>query len=148
MSSFTALVPLIVFATLFTACSSGSGSAEEPVTEADYKRAESFLASSTRPLVSNTISSVNWLDDGRVVYQRSVSGGSEFVLADPQSQEKSLAFDHDQLAESVSNLTENDVSPDDLPFNTFDFSDDGNSILFSIRGELYRCSLNDYSCES
>jgi len=148
MSSFTALVPLIVFATLFTACSSGSGSAEEPVTEADYKRAESFLASSTRPLVSNTISSVNWLDDGRVVYQRSVSGGSEFVLADLQSQEKSLAFDHDQLAESISNLTENDVSPDDLPFNTFDFSDDGNSILFSIRGELYRCSLNDYSCES
>jgi len=145
------LFVLFIFSTLtilFTACSSNTNSAEESVTEEDYKRAESFLASNTRSLVSNTISSVNWQSDGRVIYQRSVSGGSEFVLADPQSGEKSLAFDHERLAESFSNLTENEVSPQDLSFRTFELSDDGDSILFSVRGELYRCSLNDYSCET
>ena len=142
---------LLIFSTftiLLNACSSNSGAAEEPVTEEDYKRAESFLASNTRPLVSNTISSVNWLEDGRVVYQRSVSNGSEFVLADPETAEKKLAFDHERLAESLSNLTENDISSNDLPFRTFTFSEDGSSILFSAQGELFLCSLNDYSCET
>jgi hypothetical protein len=83
-----ALSVLLLFSTLtilLSACSSNSGAAEEPVTEEDYKRAESFLSSNTRPLVSNTISSVNWLDDGRVIYQRSVGDGSEFVLANPET---------------------------------------------------------------
>jgi|AntRauTorcE11897_2_1112592.scaffolds.fasta_scaffold03231_4 dipeptidyl aminopeptidase/acylaminoacyl peptidase len=146
-----ALSVLLLFSTLtilLSACSSNSGAAEEPVTEEDYKRAESFLSSNTRPLVSNTISSVNWLDDGRVIYQRSVGDGSEFVLANPETVEKSLAFDHGRLAESLNDLTENDHSPHDLPFRTFEFSEDGDSILFSVQGELFRCSLNDYSCES
>jgi len=146
-----ALSVLLLFSTLtilLSACSSNSGAAEEPVTEEDYKRAESFLSSNTRPLVSNTISSVNWLDDGRVIYQRSVGDGSEFVLANPETVEKSLAFDHGRLAESLNDLTENDHSPHDLPFRTFEFSEDGDSILFSVQDELFRCSLNDYSCES
>ncbi|MCZ6756916.1 MAG: S9 family peptidase, partial [Bacteroidetes bacterium] len=76
--------------------------AQEPVTLADYERAEGFLSNYTRPLVFNTSVSPNWLDDGRMWYRSTVADGSEFVLVDPSTGTRARAFDHDRLAEALS----------------------------------------------
>ncbi len=87
------------------------------------------------------------MSDGRLIYRNSISGGAEFILANPQNEEKSRAFDHKRLAEALSGMTGNEVDPLNLPFRSFTLSNDGNFITFSSRGRRYECSLNDYNCE-
>lgn len=118
------------------------------VTEADYKRAESFLPANTTPLVHNVISGETWLPDGLLIYRNAVSGGSEFILANPGTGEKEPAFDHERLAESLSELDQKAYEALNLPFRSFDLSDNGRTISFAVRNKSYECSLSDYSCES
>lgn len=122
------------------------GTEPDEVTVDDYKRAETFLSSHTNPLVYNEISSQKWTDDGRLIYRKSVKGGFEFVVANPESGEKKTAFDHDKLAEAISETGQNDVNPLQLPFREFSYSDDHQSILFSAFNQEYSCSIGDYNC--
>jgi dipeptidyl aminopeptidase/acylaminoacyl peptidase len=126
---------------------SGCNQNAERVTEEDYKRAESFLSGNTASLVQNIISGETWLDDDRLLYRNTVSGGDEFIIADPVSGEKSRAFDHEEMAESLSELTGEEYNGLDLPFRSFNFSENGESIVFFIGNNRYQCNLSDYSCE-
>lgn len=119
----------------------------EAVTEEDYKRAESFLAGQTSSLVYNTVSGETWLNDGRLTYRKVVKGGFEFMLADPRNSEKSRAFNHNRLARSISERFDEKIDPLNLPFLSFNYADRGNAITFTLRGDTYKCSLNDYSCQ-
>ena len=119
--------------------------AQEPVTFADYERAEGFLSNYTRPLVFNSSVSPNWLDDGRMWYRSTVAEGSEFVLVDPSTGTRARAFDHDRLAEALSS-NETPYGALELPFASFEFSSGGRSITFEIPGRSYSCSLQNYEC--
>lgn len=132
----------------FLIFSAGCSMKSDAVSEEDYKRAESFLGSNTTSLVHNNVSGITWLDDGRLTYRKAIPGGTEFILAEPQAGEKDRAFDHDRLAESLSGLTDSEVDPLDLPFRSFEFTEEGNSITFSVRAVRYECSLDDYTCTS
>ena len=54
---------------------------QESVTLEDYQRAENFLSANTRSLVYRTNVNPNWLDDGRLWYRNTITGGSEFILS-------------------------------------------------------------------
>lgn len=138
-TAFSLLSFLLIFA---AACSSNS----DQVTEEDYQRAERFLSSHTSDLVYGSISGENWTDDNQLIYRHSVKDGTEFMVADPESETAERAFDHDQLAATLSETTDEEVEPLDLLFNSFSFSDDGNSITFSINGTEYTCELSNYEC--
>ena len=122
---------------------------EEPetVTADDYKRAESFLRQNTDPLVYNTISGIQFLDDDRVLYQNSAKGGSEYVIAHPATGDKEPAFDHSALASTLSTLTDNEVDPLNLPFRSFEFEGDA-SIKFSLGSTDYTCTVDGSNCET
>lgn len=122
--------------------------AQEQVTADDYARAESMLGANTGSLIYNVLSGSTWLDDGRLVYRNSISGGAEFIIADPQSGNKEPAFDHERLAEGLSEATGDNFEALMLPFRSFDFRGNGNSITFTIRDKTYECSLNAYSCNT
>lgn len=122
--------------------------AQETVTEEDYKRAESFLAGNTSSLVHNTASGETWLADGRLLYLKTVPGGSEFVIADPETGEKAPPFDHERLAENLSLLTGEEYTPHNLPFRSFEFTNGGEAISFDLRDHSYECRLDTYSCET
>ncbi|MBD3615603.1 MAG: DPP IV N-terminal domain-containing protein [Gracilimonas sp.] len=136
----------LVFTLLFVMTSACSFNSEQ-VTEEDYKRAESFLSSNTNDLVHGTISGVNWLDDGNLIYRHSLSNGTEFMIADPEAGMKERAFDHEKIAEALSKLTDEDISPLSLPFNSFSYEDEKSAIRFNVRGTDYRCTLNTDTCE-
>ena len=121
--------------------------ADEAVTANDYKRAESFLFQHTNPLEYYTVSAQTWLDDGRLVYRKSVKGGFKFVLADPAAREKTPAFNHERIASALAGLTGEEIESGNLPFRSFDFSDDGRSILFTADDIHYKCVLIAYRCE-
>jgi len=119
---------------------------EHIITAADYARAESFLSANTTPLVDNVMGRTNWLPDDRLVYQNSIPEGTEFIVADPVKGTRTRAFNHEKLAQSLSSLTGTTYKPFDLPFSQFEYSDDGNSITFTLRGKQYTCNLQSYRC--
>jgi dipeptidyl-peptidase 4 len=116
------------------------------ITEKDYARAESFLSANTNPLVSNVMSGTTWLQDGRLLYRKSTPEGNEFILADPAKRTKTRAFDHQKLAQGLSTVTGKDHKPFQLPFSSFEFSNDGKSIQFNVQGKSYKCDLQSYKC--
>jgi dienelactone hydrolase len=138
------LFTMVFLLFLFVGCESG----KEQVTSADYQRAERFLASHTTPLVHNVASGFTWLDDDRLTYRLAVDGGNVFMLADPSSGEKNHAFDHERLAQSLSEATGEEYGSLDLPFSSFRFTNDLDSIVFQVGVTEYTCSLDDYSLES
>ncbi len=139
------LYSMIIFGALLlasTACSMNS----EQVTKEDYQRAEKFLTKYTRPLVHNTISGEQWLDDGRLIYRYSTADGNEFMVADPATGNKRKAFDHEKVAASLSKILDEEVKALELPFRSFSYADDGSGIQFSVKGNDYSCDLTDYEC--
>ncbi|MDZ7756924.1 S9 family peptidase [Rhodohalobacter sp.] len=120
----------------------------EVVTEEDYKRAESLLGQHTNSLVYNTASNINWEDDGRITYLHTVPGGEEFMIADPSSGSLERAFNHENLAQTLSDLTGDTVDALNLPFNNFSFSDDASKIHFTTNGTQFSCDVDGTSCES
>jgi len=121
--------------------------AQETVTEEDYARAEGFLSNYTRPLVFNSTVSPNWLDDDMMWYRNTIPGGSEFILVDIDRGRRDRAFDHARLAEALSN-DETTYSATELPFGSFEFSDNMRSISFSANQMTYECNIRRYTCTS
>lgn len=134
-------------------------------TLADYQRAQDLQAK-TRGLVVDAPGPITWIGaTDRFWYWRSVRGGFEFVLADAAGSSKKLAFDHDKLAQAISNATGKQYSGLRLPFAPspggrggrgpaggppqtapLTFIDEERSIQFGTGGFLYKCSLTSYTC--
>ena len=118
---------------------------QESVTLADYQRAERFLSANTRLLVSHANVSPNWLDDGRMWYRNTTADGAEFIIVDPKAKTRKHAFDHQRLADVLSN---NDTTYQafGLPFRSFEFTKNGRAISFDVKDKTYTCNLRNYGC--
>ena len=111
----------------------------------DYARAERFLSGHTTPLVHGGSVRPEWLEDGRFWYRNSVQGGSEFVMVDPTAAARGRVFDHDRMAEGLSETLGEVLDPLDLPIEDLELS--GHEVLLTLTDERYaRCDLMAYSC--
>jgi len=120
--------------------------AQQTLTPDDYTRAEQFLSPNTSKLVFGATVEVVWLPDGRFWYRNDIQEGTEFVLVDPRERTRSHAFDHQKLAQALSTLIDTVYDAFDLPFQTFQFGDDGQSITFQVEGKQFICDLESYEC--
>ncbi len=118
---------------------------QESVTLADYERAERFLSKNTGSLVYHANVSPNWLDDGRMWYRNTIADGAEFIIVDPKAKTRKHAFDHQRLADVLSN---NDTTYQafGLPFRSFEFTKNGRAISFDVKDKTYTCNLRNYGC--
>jgi dipeptidyl-peptidase-4 len=117
------------------------------LTAADYRRAESFLSEHTSPLVSGGTVEATWLPDGTFWYENSIAGGSEFLLVDPAAREQGRAFDHQRLAEAMSDVLDTAVDALHLPIDDVAFEDHEVVVDVPDRARL-RCDLTDYTCDA
>ncbi len=140
-------IPALFTVILLTAVTSACNFGPEQVTEEDYKRAEKFLSSYTNDLVYGTISGEQWTNDDLLIYRHSLADGTEFMVADPESGSKERAFDHDRIANVLSGMMDEEVTPLELPFRSFEFIQDRKAITFSTGGKNYQCTLTEYECE-
>lgn len=115
---------------------------------ADYRRALE-LEDRLEGTVIRVPEEPHWSEGSdRFWYRVSVRGGDAFVLVDAESREKRRAFDHDRLAASLTDSIDGQsYTGVTLPFRTFDFVDEGESIEFEVDAATWRCSLDDYACE-
>src|SRR5262249_43957596 len=96
---------------------------EAQVTKADYERATS-RRSQLQGLAINMADPANAIPDtNRFWYRKTVKGGSEFVVVDPDTQAKRPAFDQEKLAAALSTSTGEKYQALTLPFSTFTFTD-------------------------
>lgn len=128
-----------------TTTSSESADAEEPtVTIEDYERAEQFLGQNTYDKVTGNISGQSWSSDGKLIYNTRTSEGTKYILADPSTGKKQAAFNHQQLADSLSQLTGRDLDPNGLNLRSIELLEEGDELRYQLRGNLYKTDLTTY----
>ncbi len=115
-------------------------------TLADYQRADSLRIWAERS-VYNTPQNLVWIGSShRFVYRRETGRGREFILVDTDQKSSGPAFDHEQLADSLSAVTGREYRADRLPFKEIHLSEDGNTLRFRLEGVEFTCDLTDYCC--
>lgn len=83
-----------------------------------------------------------WLDAQRFVYRRSVDGGFEFVQRSIEQPEHAQpAFDHTAMATALGTALGQSYTALRLPFEEFEFIDDGAALQVWIEGQNWRCQL-------
>src|SRR5688572_25214005 len=118
------------------------------VTAADYDRARG-LSAKYRPLVIDAIENPTWAGNSRLLYRKSVAGGNTFMLVDVSNREapvKRAAFDHERLATGLSATTGGRYTATTLPFSSYTFTNNDQSIAFAVDSATYTCSITEYSC--
>ena len=118
-------------------------------TAQDYQRAEQFLGGNLRHHVYIADVTPHWIaKTNRFWYAKTSQKGTEFLLVDPAQSETKPAFDHARLATALTTATKREIKPTQLPFDSFEFSDDGKSIHFRIEEAEWRCTLDSYECKA
>lgn len=100
------------------------------LTAKDYERAERFMSYHTAPYIDRGNINPIWFANDRFYYTVSSNKGTEFIVVDPAKKTRTLAFDHEKLADALSSATGKKFDSSKLPFQYIMFSDDQKSISF------------------
>lgn len=118
-------------------------------TREDYQRAERFLPWSADRLVVDAAVAPRWIEKSDKFWYRKAGragGPKEFLLVDPATKTRGPAFDHAKLAASLSAALRREYRPDRLPFDDFEFVQNGAAIKFELENALWTCTLATYEC--
>ena len=128
---------LLTAATLFV--SSAALAQQRPaLTAEDYARAERAMSYNTQALVDHGGGQPNWLANDRFWYRVMTAQGSEFVLVDPARKTRTAAFDQAKLAAALSTASGKTYEAGRLPFRSFTFSPDEETIFFATSGKKWQ----------
>ena len=123
----------------------GASAQQRQLTAADYARAEKFMGYNANPLVSHSIRPA-WIPDGRFWYRDTSAEGSAFVVFDPAKAAREPAFDHAKVAVALSAASGKTYDKAHLPFISFEYSANGQSISFNIGPKRWSCDVEGKSC--
>ena len=84
-----------------------------------YERAEQFLPWNLKSKLKNISLQPHWLDERLFWFRRDLQKGYEFILVDSELITQKLAFDHQRLALTLTELLGQTVNPQQLPIETF-----------------------------
>jgi dipeptidyl-peptidase-4 len=119
------------------------------VTAENYARAERFLKPNVAGLVKNLLVIPHWIGSGHQFwYPRETAGGVEFTLVDAATGKKSVLFDHQALADWLTQQGASDVTPNKLPLGNLDVDAHITSIRFTLNDKVYTCPLKTMQCEA
>jgi dipeptidyl aminopeptidase/acylaminoacyl peptidase len=144
--SVAAITTLSAIAILLLA--SACNKKENPVTLADYQRAEKSLRINTALLTSGLVSNPVWLKNDVLIYKNTIAEGSEYIVADPSAKKRERAFDHEKLAVALSKAAGKEFKPFELTLTQVDLSPDGKSISYNLERKKFRTDLGSYETSS
>ena len=116
----------------------------KPLNTDDYKYAEKRLSEYTNKLVTGTVEYPHW-QDNRLIYRSYTEKGYKFYVVDATTGKKTIAFNHNKLAEALAVISNGEVNNKKLPFTTFKFLPN-NRISFTLKNENYICKIDHFSC--
>ena len=118
---------------------------QDALTIKDYQNAENKLGYNTQQYVDRGNVFPNWIPGDKFWYRVLTPTGSEFVLVDAAKGTRTVAFDHEKLAASLSSATSKKYTGSMLPFQVINFSADGKSITFRSDGKQWKYDLQNSS---
>ena len=115
---------------------------------ASYERAEALLSWNLQDKVYRSSVSPNWYTDDHFWYRIDTPEGHEFIRVDAAAAERAPAFDHEALADAIGEAHDelDDIDPGDLPFSSFEYTDDESAITFTHDEKRWQCDIDAYSC--
>ncbi|HEV8274042.1 MAG TPA: DPP IV N-terminal domain-containing protein [Chitinophagaceae bacterium] len=119
--------------------------AQDALTVKDYENAESKMGYNTQKYVDRGNVNPTWIPGDKFWYRVLTPTGSEFVLVDAVKGTRSVAFDHEKLAASLSSATSKKYTGSMLPFQVINYSADGKSITFRSDGKQWKYDLQNFS---
>jgi dipeptidyl aminopeptidase/acylaminoacyl peptidase len=120
-------------------------SAQDALTVKDYQNAENQMGYNTQKYVDRGNVFPNWMPGDKFWYRVLTPSGSEFVLVDAVKGTRTVAFDHEKLAASLSNATSKKYAGSMLPFQVINYAADGKSITFRTDGKQWKYDLQNSS---
>jgi len=120
-------------------------SAQDALTVKDYQNAENQMGYNTQKYVDRGNVNPNWMPGDKFWYRVLTPTGSEFVLVDAVKGTRTVAFDHEKLAASLSTATNKKYTGSMLPFQVINYSADGKSITFRTDGKQWKYDLQNSS---
>ena len=111
------------------------------LTKRDYEKAEGQMGYNTQQYIDRGNVNPNWLPGDKFWYRVLTAKGSEFVVVDPAKGTRTVAFDHQKLAEVLSKAVGRNYTAATLPFQSFNYSSDGNAILFRADNKQWKYDL-------
>lgn len=118
------------------------------LTTKDYQRAESMLGYSTQSLIDRGTVVPNWIEGDKCWYRVLTPQGSEFIVVDPVKKTRTAAFDQQKLAAALSSAAGRTYSASMLPFQSFNYSPDGSSIIFRADNKQWKYDMQKNLLES
>jgi dipeptidyl-peptidase-4 len=112
----------------------------------DYAHAEKFLSKFTSPLVFSASVRPNWIAENSFWYRNTIPEGYEFVLVDTKKKQRKRAFDHQKLASALSQAVGKEYEPFKLPFQSFEFSQNREALVFSVDSRQYTYRIKKNIC--
>jgi hypothetical protein len=104
------------------------------------------LKNKLKDKVYNAPALVNWSKSNQWAwYPIQTPRGKEFIAVNPQTKSRQLAFDHEQLAQKLSEAAKKKIEPYSLPFSTFTYSKDDKEIEFNSEGFVWTYGLTSNS---
>lgn len=116
---------------------------------AAYERAESMLSWNLNSKIFNHNVNPVQIDENQFWYTLNTRQGEVYYRVNVSNRSVDMAFDHQRLATSISELTpdKTEIDPYSLQLRNLSFSDDFSEIFFEKNGDSWSCSLNSYRCE-
>ena len=118
---------------------------QQSLAAADYERAERFLGINTTDLVHSNILAQYWQDDDRLIYRRSTENGSDYILVDVQTAQKSPLFDTARLATQLAAYAEEEVEANDLSLSRVQLGEAPEQLEFDYEDQSYVLDLSSYA---
>ena len=122
--------------------------APRTVTADDYARAEKSMAYNTSLLVFRSGVRPSWMAGERFWYRITTPEGSEFVTIDPATGARAPVFDQAKLAAALSTAAGATYDAHHLPFTSFEFSNNEQTISFTVRNRGWKCDLQANKCSA
>lgn len=111
-------------------------------TKADYERANN-MRSLVKGKALNLTANILWIKGkDQVFYSNTTAEGKQFILANWKKKEKTLAFDHQSLAQQLKQATREVVNPTDLPLTQVSFLDSFQQLQFAAFNKGWRLNLS------
>ncbi|HAB11491.1 MAG TPA: peptidase S9 [Planctomycetaceae bacterium] len=113
-------------------------------TRADYRRSAELRKRFSGKVFRDRIRLRWFADDRGGWYQVDLGGGKrEFVLVDIRRRKRRAAFDHEDLAEALTEATGKEFDPEKLPLEGLRFSADRKHCWFRAAGKGWLCERDD-----
>ena len=115
-------------------------------TAADYERANGLKAKYEQAAID--IAGIpTWIGNTHRLWYRKLSRGvNVYMIFDADTMQKTPAFDHEKIAASLSKLTNNTFTSNDLSLTQLRFDNNVTSFTTAIDGVVIRCTIADSAC--